>query len=493
MEVFRSFLATMDLDSPEAQTQRRQYEQIRRWEEEARNRPRLDPPPSERIQQVLERCERGEPQLWWCLARELTLTPESTRYGEFHKPDITTFHGWREASPDTRTRIGEAARQYILRSDDRCGEWIGKPDVFSLPAHAGYQALRLLYAADPEFVERLEARVWANWGAALMDSPLNVGGDEQETHHRALVALAYERAPDDVLDALEAAVRREASRPVTLSCAERIAHILDDRMRQRLLSIVDSASLPPQFNTALLSFLIEHDDPVAAARAFERLAHPFPSDAESQAEVMALAAPLGSSTDASHWPLLWKKIQSEPSFGRALVTGWCHGVFSLVTRLSDTQVADLYSWVARQYPPADDPAIFGAHETLPREEISRWRDGLLGVLKLRGTFSACAALNGLRDAFPETPWIGHVLEEAITLARSNSWRPLAPSEVLKLAADRNARVINNSSQLLDVLIESLGRLQAELQGPLPASRDLCGSPTSKEDVKARTGARPLSL
>lgn len=57
-------------------------------------------------------------------------------------------------------------------------------------------------------------------------------------------------------------------------------------------------------------------------------------------------------------------------------------------------------------------------------------------------------------------------------ARRRTWLPPEPEHVLALAVRPRARFVQNGDQLLEVVIESLGRLEERLQGKIPAAPDL---------------------
>jgi len=52
--------------------------------------------------------------------------------------------------------------------------------------------------------------------------------------------------------------------------------------------------------------------------------------------------------------------------------------------------------------------------------------------------------------------------EAQANARRHTWIPLNPSEILALATKQQARIVQNGDHLLDVVIDSLKRLEAKL-------------------------------
>jgi hypothetical protein len=73
---------------------------------------------------------------------------------------------------------------------------------------------------------------------------------------------------------------------------------------------------------------------------------------------------------------------------------------------------------------------------------------------------------------PDLGYMKYHLREAEELMRRNTWVPCAPAEILQLTRDPDARLVRNGADLLDVLEESLSRLESRLQGETPAAIDL---------------------
>jgi hypothetical protein len=146
---------------------------------------------------------------------------------------------------------------------------------------------------------------------------------------------------------------------------------------------------------------------------------------------------------------------------------------SLAQKLTETQLGELYFWLARQYPHSDEPVHDGrARAVGPRFMVCRFRDSVLETIKGKGTPESCTAIEELIRKLPELPWLNQVLLEAQRLTRQQTWQPPSVSQIIKLTTDASARLIENGSQLLDVLTESLDRLQKKLFGETPRSRFL---------------------
>lgn len=67
-------------------------------------------------------------------------------------------------------------------------------------------------------------------------------------------------------------------------------------------------------------------------------------------------------------------------------------------------------------------------------------------------------------------------------ARRATWVPTRPQDIVKLAADREMRLVQSGDQLMQVLVESLERFQALLQGETPEAQFLWDN-VSKSDAK----------
>jgi hypothetical protein len=82
------------------------------------------------------------------------------------------------------------------------------------------------------------------------------------------------------------------------------------------------------------------------------------------------------------------------------------------------------------------------------------------------------AIKRIMQELPELTWMKWTLLDAEEQMRRQTWTPLKPSAIIQLARNEDLRLVQSGSQLLDVLIESLKRLELDLRGETPAAIDL---------------------
>jgi len=463
-----SWLNAVEIESPEGRKMKADYLRHKRLERQMaaqRNRPLLTPAPKERVLALVDKFEGDDKDAWWQVNMEMTLEPNSTHYGDELEWDLTALPGWRDADEATRARIIEAARCYVASPPLMDPSWLGTKTLHR-PAWAGYRALALLSVTDPAFLGTLHADAWAVWAPIVIAFPLHSSSLSGEKPHTDLVRLAYHHAPDAVLAALRV-VHWEATR---------LDHCWDDRIAAVLLEKARAPGVHMDHVESLLYQLLKHDYAPAIAYARSLVAVPPPPDGAARATVMAAAQVLLVHCPQSAWDRLWPAIEADARFGRELFENVAHfhdeRVGGLGARLAENQVADLYLWLARQYPHAEDPHFEGAHSVGPRESVAWFRDGLLEQLKTRGTPEACEQVRRIARELPEVPWLKWAVQEADANTRRQTWKPPSPEDVIALAQDRQRRYVENGRQLLEVLVESLEHLQSVLQGENAAAVEL---------------------
>jgi hypothetical protein len=152
----------------------------------------------------------------------------------------------------------------------------------------------------------------------------------------------------------------------------------------------------------------------------------------------------------------------------------------------ESQIADLYIWLSRHFPPDQDPQFEDAHRIGTRESLGSWRDALLGGLRRLGTKDAVLAVQRIADALPENKWLNNALVDAQRSYRDRTWEPLSPHQLDQLANSRQAHLIRTDEDLFAATLQALEAIQARLQGDTPSANLLwdthSGRPKSEEEI-----------
>ncbi|RZB29290.1 MAG: hypothetical protein AEth_01258 [Candidatus Argoarchaeum ethanivorans] len=471
----------VELNSPEAQEMKAYYLKLQERENKANSRPILDPPPAERIASCLDECESGNLSAWWHLNREMTLEPDRARYGDELESDLTVLPGWKVADAATKARIVETAKRYVLEQDPKTQEWLGTNTIYPI-AFAGYRALRLLLQEAPDFIFTLPTDVWKKWAPIILAYSTS-SGVEDENPHRKLTKLAYEHAPDDIIRALLVMIDKQNEEHDHIFITREVEYCWDDRLADALLNNAEDEKLKPVCMGTLLGDLLDHN--VDEAKVFTELLVPLPLPSSEDARNRAIAAARALMIHAKDagWSVVGPAIQEDNEFGREVISAIAYNAESIGKRLTEDQLADLYVWLVRQYPHAEDPKHDGAYTVEPRDHVTNWRNSILHHLQERGTHPACEAIQRISHELPELDWLKWTLWEARNKTRRCTWELPQPAEILKLAGDPRRRLIRDGADLLEALIESLNRLVVKLQGETPAAPFLWNVWKKKDEKK----------
>jgi len=473
-EVFAWLLKPVELNSPEAQKMKENYLESQKWRKRKRERSPLEPSPEERIAALLDECESGKSAAWWRLNVNMTLEPDGTDYGKELESDLTALPGWKAAEIITRVRIVEAAKRYVLEQDPETHKWLGTNTLYR-PAFAGYRALRLLLQKASDFLSTIPAEVWKKWAPIILAYPTSSSiGDEEP--QQELVKMAYQYAADEIIEGLMIMIDRENREHDHVFITRKVKGCWDDHLANALLNKVKEEELKPECMGDLLSDLLDHKVDDARALAESLVPLPPPSNGKERSKAIITARMLMTHAEDAGWSIVWPAIQQDTQFGQEVVTAVSHyegpTKADVAQRLTDDQLANLYIWLVRQYPYAEDPKDEVAHFAGPREIVTMWRDSILRHLQELGTPQACEAIRRIASELPELDWLKWTLLKAQNITRRHTWVPPRPGDILKLARNQQGRLVQSGDQLLVVLIETLRGLEADLQGETPASRDI---------------------
>jgi predicted NACHT family NTPase len=470
-ERFSADLIPIPLDSDRAKMEREAYDLYTNSEQRQRESGRqLDPPPHKRVLAVLEQFEGGNPNVFWLLVRDLSLTPTSHCYEPKETADLTELSGWKEADLPVRARIITAAEMYVRQSDANPDAWFKEANIVHLPAAAGFKALNLLRKESPLVYSTLPAGVWSKWISIILDYPVF---DKQEAH-TMLVRRAYEIVPEDVLLWSTRILEKQKQDPAGRGVLMKLDGLWDRRIASLYLQSAKDAKISPNTLNNLLKALVEHGESAAVSLATSLLDLRLSADESSREKALSAAQILLEHSPGS-WSVLWPLIVEDCHFGKTLIGRIAYTYFPTATvflsRLCESQVEDFCCWLFKHYPPANDKRYSGGHSVRSDEMISRLRDGTLQYLRDHGTPEACSAIESIQTRMPDLD-LKQVLSDAKANTRKKNWQPLTSRELFAFIDRKDARLVRDGDELLEAVMDSLASFGTKLQGETPLSQFL---------------------
>ncbi|MTJ07164.1 NACHT domain-containing NTPase [Anabaena sp. UHCC 0204] len=461
---FASYFEAVELNSSLAKKMEADYIWVQNLENRKPKSQLLEPPLKERVILLLEQLDTGNLSAWYQLNMEMTLRPNSRYYTDELEYDLTKLPGWKEADTATQRKIIDGAKKYVLEQNQLPYSWIGT-NTFDRLALAGCRALFLLLKESPEFLDTITDEIWQRWTPIIVGYP-NSG---REDNYLELVRRSYIKAPTETINTLILIIDKENEEHSTIFIMNKFDKCCDERFNSVILEKIKDKALKPKVTQRLLEELLKHGYNKAKEFAKSLIFHPLPSEEEEYERILLTTKVLVENADYDDWSLIWSVVQQDIEFGRKLFESVANGYFGINLNITEKQLADLYIWMTKQYPPHEDPVYQGVHFIGTRETLGNFRDNILTHLKERGTSEACVEIQHIAQEFPELTWMNRVLLQAQTKRRRNTWHPPTPSETFELLSNTENRFVKDANELLDVLVESLKRLENELQGETPSA------------------------
>lgn len=476
-ERFESLIKPVELASAAAIEMKSRRSEIEKSASLRRERAPLKPNPAERIEALLKACEAGGLDAWWRLSYWMAVEPSSGRFGGELESDLTALPGWEASGTDVRSRIVAAAKKYLMNHDPGDYSWILENTIWR-PAYAGYRALRLLLGEMPDFLREMPSAVWRKWAPIVLAYP--TGSDPRdEDPKKQLVSMAYRHASAEIVEWLRILMDKESVEGRRIWTVRVVQDCWDESLATAIFEKARDETLTAESMGSLLELLIDHDHEEASEFARSLITSPLPSEEAKRERAVAAALALVMNADDAGWSTVWPALRVDAEFGRRIaeaLSGPARHGNNVEGKLTEDQLADLYIWLAKQYPHAEDPKREGVGFVGSRESIALWRDSLLAHLERRGTSCACEAIERIGREFPALEWLRWTLVQARGHARAETWTPPEPSAILELAANRRRRLVQSGEHLLDVIEESLRRLEKDLHDVNPDVKFLWNDP-----------------
>lgn len=474
-----SFLVDgVPIDSNDADQAREQLRQMRELQA-------LKPPPAiadlpGTISDLLSRAENGVWQAWWQLTVVLALTPESPVVMDGLNYFITSMPGWAVADEVERHRIVSTALRYLAEAESSADDWVGQnPTPMCSNDIAALRVFVLLYQVAPNHYNQIPVAIWDKWAPVIVALPRR-NSMERNDEIGIIVHDALQKAPAAFIATVTKMLHMEmgrarASEVPPQQNAGSPFFILrelegcwgDERLKAALFVEMQASDIRPAEYCAMLEALVDAGYEPAIAHGVARLGN-------LDESTLSIAQVLLRPTAAAVWPILWPKLTSDDALARGFFLTVAQSVFGqalFYADLSAEAIADLYLLVERLFPPSSDPAPPSGVVSL-RQMITHLRDGIPEYLVRVASEDAIRSLNRLAAGPPARPNMFYAVSRAKMNMRLKTWSPLALSEIFALADRPNARLVISAADLMEILVETIGKFAAELHGAQTPVRGL---------------------
>ena len=483
------------LNSPKADKIRQRYFEIQElMEKREKKKELLDPPPATRIANLLARCESGDYEAWWQLNLDLTLEPDSKRYGNELEPDLTSLPGWKEATVLTRDRIIQTAFDYISSREPEIGLWLGT-NIIHRPAIAGYKAFWLLFNERHHLFSSISHETWVKWAPAIIAYPSHLRDISSKDIRKELISRAYQHSPKSVIDALIILLDKDNAELGLVSIIGDLEDIWDENLDQALLVKARDEKLKPESTGDLLDFLLTHDSHEARKYAESLFLSSYPGEATRQQAIIIGGHLLIHISDSS-WTILWPIIENNIEMGKEIILyaarkSYRQGKISEKSHKED-YLAKLFIWLYHNCPPSEYSIPLGGFTDTSKYQIAELRDSIIRHLKERGTTAAVGALAEIAKEFPQEDWFNWMVPEAQQIFLQQSWIPYEASCIRDLILDQNKSSRRDANNIRMTKLEEIIHLLRGIEFNLTmhslrsgsARQDLSRLKTNVESIKS---------
>ncbi|WP_229536375.1 NACHT domain-containing protein [Pelosinus baikalensis] len=459
--IFTMSFEAVDLASDQARIGREHYELEKKYEKRKKAEANASKLKVDKlIKEQLDRLEQGENDAWWTLIHKMAFRPDGS-HADAHATDITTLPGWALLDEPTKEKFAGFAESYLLTQKPKASN---DPRTFYQTDSAAYKALFYLKIHSVKMYDLLTLTIWEKWATIIVQYPIWADRDNMPMHQQ-LIQSVYNKVPQEVCKCLGRYINNENKQGGNLDFLDKFDLCYDKALCSFLLKKAKGKAITTNTLSSLLCKLIDlrFDKALLYSR---KLVCSLNKD---KAALIAASALLFHSP-VSEWEFIWTKIKSDVAFGKTFmlqVAGYFEYKKSFTDKLSEMQLADLYVWLATNFPHKEDPYHDGVFNPTARDQMIHFRDGVLETLKLRGNDLSCEAIERILRELPELDWLASSLEKAKKIRVEKAWIPPSPQEVLSLVQNSNSRLVKDGDQLLGVVTEALQRIQSKLQGETP--------------------------
>jgi hypothetical protein len=421
--------------------------------------PTLKPPREVQIQKQLAQ-SKEEPGLWWRLLYILSYNPSD--HCVYRTEEVSKMYGWQHADQATKNEVVQTAESYIRLAKSYADEWLGKNGI-DYRDIAAFQAMCLLYS-ETGGIPELSPNVWSKWSAIIVhQGRVSIPSEDIECFN-ILIKSAYKYAPQAVIDAGLKLAEAASEKNEGLYFLNRMEVAWDNKLSSIFFDFLSKKTHPINTFAFIVEFLAERNFvPIhqLALEKFKNYKH------KGQREYALAAGKVLLRFSLSRcWTEIWGILQKDKDWGKELLLH-SQQINTSDETMPEHSIGELYCYLEELFPKNEDPDHSNEtemHDVTARDEITRLRSSILTSLRERGTLAAIQTLEQILKVLPTQENLKWVIHDAKEKYHTNQWDALTPQQILEITHQPNARQVRSLSQLLEIVVKSLQRLQQKLYG-----------------------------
>jgi hypothetical protein len=327
----------------------------------------------------------------------------------------------------------------------------------------------MLIELDKDFVSNLPIELYDKWAPIVVSYPISYGLDNDD-YFPQIVKLFYEKVSNKMLKLLKKKIDFEAEKDERIWITAKFECCWDDNISKILYEKLIESKLPINCYKSILEDLVKHNYKSAISFSVDKLTSPVPEDELEYKKLLFTCSLLLKYSSESMWKKLWKLIQENQTFGKELFLNIAYGHSDngdFIKNIAAKELGEVYIWLERMFPDKDFKESEGVYPVSPREEIKYFKNNIIKELEQKGSIEAKLAINKIKLNFPEFDWLNYVLYRSSIITRQKNWKPLRPKELLEILNDKNLRSIKNEEDLINIIFESLNKLEIKMHGTTP--------------------------
>ncbi|MFF5760016.1 NACHT domain-containing protein [Streptomyces longwoodensis] len=482
-QVFAHDFDAIPIDSPYAQQLRIRQERL-----QARSRPWEGQ--AEYIATtcaLLTQAASGDDDSFVTLCINLQRDPKTGRFpnADFDS-DLLSLPGTAILANGHEKQLLSAARRFVTESRPGDDSWIGTHNVPWRSWAAIFAFTALL--DDGQALSTLTPSQWRTWAPTLVAFPLTSTAAQHSSPRRRLLEKCLPHAPRELETTYDALVRASYATEEAQSTLDLISTIWTPQLEARLLETLTDLTTQAHDNTTgpaghevlamVLAHILEQGSAQSRAQALERFGAPLRETSPARDELLDTAYLRVFLIKTPHeiWPTAEHRLRTDPTALESVCDAFLSAgsTRAWLAELPTPALGDIARILLNHYPLTASP------DTPPHKHSTV----VLDHLASRGTSEAIHILRALATDWPQDGILRTLVQEAEQAHRELSWIRPTPNELDELIQDPRRRLVKDGTDLLDLVLVLLQRIQEDLtQGTLPAA--ILWNETELETVDGR--------